>query len=143
MDNLCVCRNYRYYRNRCVCNHLPVCEVCPNYEVVVFQPWTVNPPQLGTVSIVADFIYRLPAPPDSTVILESFFPSSIPPSPHHQLFIGVSLYLFAPTPHLLSWREAPPAWTSPVPATRQPLLLVTLPCIACLLLPPLHLLVYL
>ena len=30
----------------------PVCEVCPNYEVVTFQLWTGNPLDLG---YVADF----------------------------------------------------------------------------------------
>ena len=26
----------------------PVCEVCPNYEVVVFKPRTLTPPHLGS-----------------------------------------------------------------------------------------------
>ena len=29
----------------CVCYWPPVRGVCPNYEVVQFEPWTVNPPE--------------------------------------------------------------------------------------------------
>ena len=32
-------------------NRTPVRDLCLNYEVVVFQPQTVNPPHLGSVSI--------------------------------------------------------------------------------------------
>ena len=32
------------------CNWSPVREVCPNYVVVVFQPWTVTPPHRGFVA---------------------------------------------------------------------------------------------
>ena len=39
----------------------------------------------------------------------------------------VALSLFAPAPHLLSWCEAPPIWTPPAPATRQPPPLVSVP----------------
>ena len=35
----------------CACNRPPVREACHNYEVVVFQPQTVTPPHLGSVSI--------------------------------------------------------------------------------------------
>ena len=34
----------------CVCYRPPVRVVCPNHEVVVFQPWTVTAPDLGSVT---------------------------------------------------------------------------------------------
>ena len=43
-----------------VCIWSPVREVCPNYEVVVFRPRTVTPPQLGSVEIVT---LKLSLPP--------------------------------------------------------------------------------
>ena len=36
------CKN-KHYKVVCVCNQPPKCEVCSNYEVVVFQPWTELP----------------------------------------------------------------------------------------------------
>ena len=57
------------------------------------------------------------------------------PSPQ-QPFIVEALYLFAPDFHLLSFRESPPTWTSPAPATRQPPPLVSVPHAACLHLLP-------
>ena len=33
----------------CVCNRPLVRYICPDYELVVFQPWTVTPPHLGSV----------------------------------------------------------------------------------------------
>ena len=53
-----------------LCNWPQVCEVCLNYEVVVFQPRTVTPPHLGSVANVTNFIFIPPAPPDSTVFLD-------------------------------------------------------------------------
>ena len=80
-----------------MCNWPPVHEVCPNFEVVVFQPRIVTPPHLGTVAIVTKFISSPPAPPDSTIFLYISFPSSIltpPPSisrsssyPSHFLYL--------------------------------------------------------
>ena len=34
-----------------MCTWPPVSEVCPNYEVVGLQHWTMNPPHLGSVNI--------------------------------------------------------------------------------------------
>ena len=44
--------------------------------------------------------------------------------------------MFVPAPQLLSRYKAPPTWTSPAPATRQPPLLVSAHCTAYLRLPP-------
>ena len=38
-------------RDQCMCTWTPVSEVCPNYEVVGLQHWTMNPPHLGSVNI--------------------------------------------------------------------------------------------
>ena len=66
----------------CVCNQLPVLAVCPNHEVVVFQPRTGNTPVLGSVASYK-FYSGPPAPPVSTIFLDLF--SSLfrlnPPSP--------------------------------------------------------------
>ena len=64
-----------------LCNWPPVNEVCLNHEVVVFQPCTVTPPHLGSIAIVTTFIYSPSAPPDSTIFLYHYFPSSILPLP--------------------------------------------------------------
>ena len=52
------------------------------------------------------------------------------------LVTPLSIYHIASDPHLLSWREAPSTWMSPVPASRQPPLLVPANRAACLHLPP-------
>ena len=41
----------------------PVREVCPNYEVVMFQPRTGTPPDLGSVANCYVAIILIPAPP--------------------------------------------------------------------------------
>ena len=60
----------------------PVRAVCPNYEVVVFQPLTVTPPHLGSVAIVT---VKLPLPPHLFLPLVCIFilplTSYCPPSP--------------------------------------------------------------
>ena len=38
----------------CVCNRPPVRELCPNYDVMVFEPCTVTLPHLGSVAIIAN-----------------------------------------------------------------------------------------
>ena len=124
---VCVCVCVCVCMCVCVCNRPPVSEVCPNYEVVMFQPLTVTPPHLVSIAIVTYFISSPPAPPDYIVFLYCSFPYSILLPPHQQPFIVGSLYLFSPAPHPLSWSEAPPTWTSPTPATRQPLSLVSAP----------------
>ena len=65
----------------CVCNWPSVHEVCQIYEVVMFQPQTLNPMDLGSVTIVTNIIYTPPAPPVSTVsgLLFSIFHTTAPP----------------------------------------------------------------
>ena len=65
----------------CVCNQPPVCDVCMDYEEVVFQPWTVTPPHLGYVAIITN-LSSPPARIDSTIFLDYFFlpPFYRPPS---------------------------------------------------------------
>ena len=48
-----LCVTYIYV---CVCNCPPVHEVCPNYDVVMFQPRTETPPHLGSVASVTNLI---------------------------------------------------------------------------------------
>ena len=38
----------------------PVCDVFPNYEVVLFQPQTLNPPHLGSCRLTLHFNLALP-----------------------------------------------------------------------------------
>ena len=59
--------------------------------------------------------------------MDHYFPSSILLLTPQKPIIVVSLSMFAPALHLLSWCKAPPTWTSPAPATRQPLPLVSAP----------------
>ena len=62
------------------------------------------------------------------------YPSFLPP-PHPQLFIFRALS-FTAAPHLFSRCKAPPTWTLPAPATRQPPPLVPATYAAGLHLPP-------
>ena len=105
---MCVCL--------CVCDWSPVRKLYLNYEVVVFQPHTGTPPHLGSVAIVTNFISIPPAPPDSNIFLDCYFPSSVLlPPPHQQPFIFVVLY-FLPSPQLLSHFKSLPTWMFPTPA---------------------------
>ena len=66
-----------------VLNRPPVCEVCPNNEVVMFKPRTGTSPDLGSITIT-NLLLVYPAPPVSTV-LWIFLPplgltTTIPPS---------------------------------------------------------------
>ena len=94
--------------NMLLCNWPPVREVCPNYELVVFQPQTMTPPHLGSVVIITKFASRPPIPPGSTVFLDHSFPFSVLLPLHHQPFMFIVLFLFATAPHLLSRSRAPP-----------------------------------
>ena len=58
----------------------------------------------------------------------------LPAAPHHYLFLVISLSVSL-APHLLSWRGTPSTWMLSTPASRQPLLLVSVPCALCLHLP--------
>ena len=121
----------------CVCNWSAVRDVCPNYEVVVFQPQTLITPDLGFISIVTNFKSSPSTTPVSTIFLSRSFPSNVlPPSRKHQfIIISISLCV-APNTHLLSRHKAPPTWTSPAPTTCQPPPLVSASPAACLHLPP-------
>ena len=68
--------------------------------------------------------------------MDRSFPYSILPTPYQYPFIVVTLSLFAPTPHILSPRAAPPIWKSLATATHQPPPLVSAPCTVCLHLSP-------
>ena len=56
--------------------------------------------------------------------------------PHHPQPFIIRIHSFTPAPHLLSRCKAPPTWTPPAPATRQPPPLVPEPRVVCLRLPP-------
>ena len=88
----------------CVSNFPPVHEICPNYGVVMIQPQRVTIPDLGSVTIVTNFIYSPPSPPVSTVFLGCPFPSSVtPPHISRHLLSNPSLYLYftrSPSPLL-------------------------------------------
>ena len=62
--------------------HPPLCEVCSNYEVVVFQPWTWTAKYLGSVTSITPFILALLRHLFQPVFWVVLFPSSIitPPS---------------------------------------------------------------
>ena len=82
-------------------------------------------------------LYIYPSCPTWFYCFSGLFLSLLHPNPyHHQQFIVESLSLFVHTFHVFSFREAPPTWTSPAPATRQPPQLVYAPCSACLRLSP-------
>ena len=75
--------------------------VCPNHEVVVFRPWTVITPDLGSVANYT-FYSNPPAPPVSTVFMDIFVSplySTTPPS--------VALVVVASIYCNLSWKKAP------------------------------------
>ena len=48
-------------------NRPPVWVLCPNYEVVLFQPCTLTAKYLGPITIFSTFIIAPTAPPFSTV----------------------------------------------------------------------------
>ena len=85
-----------------LCNWPPEQEVCINYEVVVFQPRTVTPPHLGSITNFTNFIYIPPAPPDSTIfwivlVLPPSYP--LPPAAVHRLIL-ISVCTHFPPPLL-------------------------------------------
>ena len=118
-----------------LCNCTQVRDVCPNCEVVIFQPQTATLPNLGPITIATNFISIPPELPEYTVFMDFYFTSYILSPTHQQPFIIVSLSMFAPSTHLLYWRKELPTWTSPGPGTRHPLTLVSDPCDACLRFP--------
>ena len=52
------------YISLCVCNCPPFRGVCPNYEVMEFQPWKVTSQNLGYVDMLNTLFY--PACPTCT-----------------------------------------------------------------------------
>ena len=61
----------------CVYNRPPLCEIYPNYEVVVFQPQTVTPTPLGYVA--HGYTFKLDLPPHLFLLFYgSFFYLPIP-----------------------------------------------------------------
>ena len=80
------------------CNRPPVRDVCPNHEMVLFQPHTVTPPYLGSVAY--RYTFKLGLPPH--LFLLPFhglfvFPSFLPP-PHPYSFIAEALFFFNYSP---------------------------------------------
>ena len=59
----------------------PVRTVCPNHDVVVFQPRTGTAPDLVSVANYT-FYYNRPAPPVSTVFLDLVIYLFHPTDPH-------------------------------------------------------------
>ena len=69
-QSLGICRQYK-----CCCWYWPpVREVCHNYEVVEFQPWTLTTPDLGSIAYC--YIAYLLDPPHPLLL-----PSDISPPP--------------------------------------------------------------
>ena len=120
----------------CVCNWPPFSEVCPNYEVVMFQPWTVTPPCLGYVAIVTYIISSHPSPSVSTFsgYLFSLLNPTAPPSASVHRHSPLSV--LHPIPNSSSGAKCRPPGCYPPPTTCQPLLIVSAPRAACLCLSP-------
>ena len=57
-----------------VCTCPPVREVCPNHEVVVFQPQTATPPHIVSTTIVT---FKLAHPPQLFYCLSEYFKRSV------------------------------------------------------------------
>ena len=97
----------------------PVREVCPNHELVMFQPWTENSLYVGSFDILTLFIVS-PSPPDSTIFwIFVFLPqaySCLPPSVTIQR--RSTLYLSpASPPRTRPGAESPSTWVLPPPAS--------------------------
>ena len=100
----------------CVCNRPPICEVCMNCEVVVFQPWTVTPPHLGSVAY--PYTFKLGLPPHLLLPFSGSFFFLLLPTASQSVDVHIQIPLFFSTsPHLLSRCKAPTTWASPVPTT--------------------------
>ena len=104
----------------CVCFRPPVRVVCPNHEMVGFQPWTRTAPDLGSVTNAYTY-YIPPAPPVPTVFWIFVSSSSYtyilsPPPPYftHQRCLSLYLYLLIPS-HLSRSRSDRPRGRHPHP----------------------------
>ena len=100
-----------------LCLRPPVRAVCPNHEVLMFQPWTVITPNLGSVANYT-FYSNPPAQPVSTIFLDFFVYPLYSNTPHQQRSYLYPLYL-ASAPHLLYQNKVLSTWKSPTPATRH------------------------
>ena len=86
----------------------PVHEVCPNYKVVVFQPWTLNTPHLGSCRLTLHFNLAL--------------------LPHLSLLFFLE-HLFPPFPYRLHIRSMSLSNTSCFTCPPQPLLVQSAACL--------------
>ena len=90
----------------CVCTWPPVREVCPKYELVVFQPWTVTPLHLVSIAVVKLKLYL---PPHLFLPFVSIFllspPSYLPPICSRSL-LRSSIICTPSEPPLLTWSAA-------------------------------------
>ena len=116
----------------------PVSEVCPDYEVVVFQPRTVISPHLGSRRLTVHFILTLLL----HLFLLSFLDHLFPPLSYLlpiRSRLSSRSSRFTLSPSLLPLRSAAHLGAAltrhPPPATCHPPLLVPAPCTACLCLP--------
>ena len=96
--------------------------MCPNNEVVVFQPRTVTAPDLGSVSSINNFLALLPhlfqpysgfllSPPPETISYH--FPI------FHPLMLLLSLFAPISTPQSCLVVERLSTWTAPPPSGRH------------------------
>ena len=127
----------------CVCYLAPFCGVCPNYEVVEFKPFTVNPPEPRLCRLLLH-IYNCPARPS----LPTDWCHSgvgIPLLLRHPLHrhplclctgssahLGITCFcpsipMFPASPLSFAVHD-PPLWTSLAPATPTGLLSSLHPC---------------
>ena len=90
----------------CVLIRPPVRTVCPNHEVVVFQPRTVTATSLGSGAMLNNFILAPTAPPVSTVSGSVLIPFSILPPPHQYPFFVVASLCRTRSPPPLPARNA-------------------------------------
>ena len=117
-----------------MCYWSPVHEVCPNHEVVIFQPQTVTLPKPRLSRYLYKFKSSRPAPHISKHFLVFQVLYSILPPPHPQLFRAAALSLCCTcSPHLLP--EQSDAHLD-VAFTCQPPPFVSAPRAACLRLSP-------
>ena len=77
----------------------PVREVCTNYEVVVFQPRTLNPPHLGYLCLTLQFNIALPPHLFLLLFLDHSFSLVTTASP--SVAVHCRIPLVPPAPNLL------------------------------------------
>ena len=117
----------------CMCYRPPVRGVCPNYEVVEFQPWKVTHPQPRICCLLLH-IYTFPAPPSIPIVLCPYGGGGIPllnrrflhwchsclrtgSSTHMGITCLLPIILMFPAYPISFAVHAPPLWPSLAPAT--------------------------